>query len=106
MARHNHRFVPSSVTTSLLIDCADVQIDATGTYDATSGCLESVTINHRHVSIAQVSAALAILCPDSIGPWSDDLDGDTLNVLINEDAQDAADAWGDSQRDMNMEAMQ
>jgi hypothetical protein len=86
---------PSSVTTPLLIDCGDVQIDAYGTYDAESGWLESVTINKREFTVAQVSAALFILCPDDVGPWADDLDGDTLNVLLNESAADYADEYGD-----------
>ena len=86
---------PSSVTTPLLIDCGDVQIDAYGTYDAESGALETVTINKREFTVAQVSAALFILCPDHVGPWSDDLDGDTLNVLLNEAAADYADEYGD-----------
>ena len=86
---------PSSVTTPLLIEAGDVQIDAYGIYDAESGCLESVTINKRNLTVAQVSAALHLLCPDHYGPWADDLDDDTLNVLLNEAAADWLDGYGD-----------
>jgi hypothetical protein len=104
MGQH-HRFVPSSVTTPLLIECADVQIDALGIYDTAGGGLESIIINQRHVSIAQVNAALAILCPEDAGNWSDDLDSATLTDLLSEDAENAACDWADWQRDMNMEPM-
>ena len=57
--------------------------------------LESVTINKRNLTVAQVSAALHLLCPDHYGPWADDLDGDTLNVLMNEAAADWLDGYGD-----------
>ena len=87
----------------LLIDCGDVQIDAIGWYGE-DGCLESVTINKRNLTVAQVSAALFILCPDDVGPWADDLDGDTLNVLLNEAANDAVCDYGDWKRDMMQEA--
>jgi hypothetical protein len=100
MSIHRRNFAPSTVTTPLMIECNDVQIDANGTYDATSGCLESVIINGRHVSIAQIDAALAILCPGDMGAWSDDLDGDTLNVLINEAGEDAEADWADWMRDL------
>ena len=97
---------PSTVTTPLLIEAGDVQIDAYGTYDVVSGSLETVIINGRKVSPDKITAAMNLICPQSVGPWDDDLDGSKLNNLVSEDAQDAADAWGDWQRDMNMEAMQ
>jgi hypothetical protein len=106
MARHNHRFVPSDVTTPLLIEAGDVQIDAYGTYDVVSGSLETVIINGRKVSPDKITAALNLICPQSIGPWDDDLDGAKINELLNEDAENAACDWADWQRDMNMEAMQ
>jgi len=86
---------PSIVTTPLLIEAGDVTIDAYGIYDAESGCLESVTINKRVVPTCAIVAALGLLCPDHYGPWADDLDGDTLNVLLNESAADYADEYGD-----------
>jgi len=86
---------PSSVTTPLLIEAGDVTIDAYGIYDAESGCLESVTINKRVVPTCAIVAALGLICPDHYGPWADDLDGDTLNVLLNESAADYADEYGD-----------
>ena len=89
---------PSSVTTPLLIEASDVTIDAYGTYDAESGALESVTINKRVVSIATISAALHLLCPDDVGPWADDLDGDTLNVLLDGADEDAACERADHRR--------
>ena len=86
---------PSIVTTPLLIEAGDVTIDAYGIYDAKSGCIESVTINKRVVSIATIYAALGLICPDDGGSWADDLDGDTLNVLLNEAAADWLDGYGD-----------
>ena len=108
MARHNHSFVPSDVTTPLLIDCGDVQIDAYGTYDVESGSLQSVTINKREFTVAQVSAALFILCPDEAGAfyWSDDLGGAELDVLVNEAANDARDDWADWKRDQQRDIAQ
>tara|TARA_R110000822_G_scaffold229393_2_gene361643 strand:+ start:529 stop:798 length:270 start_codon:yes stop_codon:yes gene_type:complete len=87
-----------------MIDIGDVQIDTIGWYDAESGSLESVTINKRELTVAQISAALFILCPDDAGPWADDLDGAELDVLVNEAANDARDDRGDWKRDMQMEA--
>jgi len=101
-----HPQTPATVTTPLMIDCGDVQIDAIGTYDAESGCLETVTINKRNLTVAQVSAALFILCPDDLGAWSDDLDGDELNVLMQEAAEDAACDYGDWKHDTMKEAVQ
>lgn len=103
MSFYRPRFTPSSVTTSLMIEAADVQIDATGTYDVESGCLESVRINGRELSVNAVSSALAILCPDDLGAWSDDLDGCTLEVLVNEAGADAEADWADHRRDVMME---
>ena len=93
----------ADVTTLLLIDGIDVQIDAYGTYCAESGALQSVRINRRELSVAQVDAALAILCPGDMGDWSDDLDPDVMDRLVNEAARDAADDYGDWKRDMLME---
>jgi len=86
---------PSSVTTPLLIDCGDVQIDAYGIYDAESGALESATINKRIVPTCAIVAALCLLRVEDAAQWVDDLDGDTLNVLLNEAAADYADEYGD-----------
>ena len=93
----------TDVTTLLLIDGIDVQIDAYGTYCAESGALQSVRINGRELSVAQVDAALAILCPGDAGDWSDDLEPDVMERLVNEAAMNAADDYGDWKRDMLME---
>ena len=103
MSRQRHSFIPAIVESPLMVEAGDVQIDAIGFYDVESGCLESVTINKRNLTVAQVSAALFILCPDDLGAWSDDLDGAELDVLVNEAANDARDDWGDHQRDLRME---
>ena len=99
-------YTPSTVSTPLMIDIGDVQIDTIGWYDAESGSLESVTINKRELTVAQISAALFILCPDDAGPWAADLDGDTMNVLLNEAAEDAAGDHADHQRNMIQETGQ
>ena len=86
---------PSTVTTPLLIEAGDVTIDAYGTYDAESGTLESVTINKRVVPLCAIFAALHLLCPNEVGQWDADLDGDSLNVLLNEAAEDWLTEHGD-----------
>lgn len=93
----------TDVTTPLLIDSIDVQIDAYGTYCAESGLLQSVRINGRELSVSQVDAALATLCPGDTGNWADDLEPDVLERLVNEAAQNAADDYADWKRDMMME---
>ena len=89
--------------TPLMIEAGDVQIDAIGHYDE-NGALITVFINDCNLAVAQVSAALFILCPDDVGPWADDLDGDTLNVLMNEAAENAACERAEHQRELAMEA--
>lgn len=100
------KYIPAIVTTPLLIEAGEVQIDAMGWYGVESGCLESVTINKRDLTVAQVNAALFILCPGDTGAWSDDLDGNTLDLLLNEAAHDAACDHADHQREIMWEDAQ
>lgn len=94
------RFCPQTVSTPLLIEAGEVQIDASGHYSTTTGELVSVEINGQHISPDAVSAALGVLCrPGDAGQWDDDLDEDVLADLIRIEAQDAEADWADSQRD-------
>lgn len=94
------RFEPDTVSAPLCIEAGEVQIDATGTYDADTGSLLSVRINGVERSIHTVSTALGLLCgPDAAG-WDDDLSPDRLTELVAEAASDAEADWADRQRDM------
>lgn len=97
--RKRRLYCPDDVSAPLLIEGREVQIDATGTYDALTGALVSVQINGRHLPVHQVEAAMTILCPGDTGDWTADLSADRLNELCAEAARDVADDYGDWLRD-------
>lgn len=95
--------ITGTISTPLMIEAGDVQIDAIGEYEAGTGALVSVRINGREIAVHAVEGALDVLAPGATGPWSDDLDAARLTELCNEAMQDAADERGDYLRDLRMD---
>ena len=94
------RFEPDTVSAPLCIEAGEVQIDATGTYDADTGSLLSVRINGVERPVHTVSTALGLLCGADAHGWDADLDPYRLTELVDEAAQDAEADWGDYRHDM------
>ena len=96
-------WTPDTVTTPLLIEAGEIQIDATGTYDGETGGLLSVRVNGREIAPHQVAQAMLLLGEDHC-PWADDLDGSRLTELCQQAARDREDERADWQRDMRDDA--
>lgn len=100
MPRRRARFAPATVTRPLCIEAGEITIDATGTYEADTGALVTVTINGVDHPVHEVLAMLATFARGECGSWDDDLDEGELARLCGEAARDAEADWGDYQRDM------
>lgn len=96
--KRRSKWATDTVEDGLLIEGGEVQIDATGHYDAESGCLVSVQINGKHISEADVRKALHLLNAGCGEGWCADLDGARLGELLNDACADAAADYADHGR--------
>jgi len=100
MPRRSTQFAPTIVSRPLYIEAGEIKIDATGTYDADTGALVTVTINGLDHPVHEVLAMLATFARGECGPWDDDLTDDELASLCADDASDAAANHADYLRDL------
>ena len=89
----------TNLTHPLTIDLGELFLDTDGEYDRDTGALVSISIHGRDVDPEPLRVLLAGL----LGRELDELDGDTLDRLLNEESENAACERADHARDLRME---
>ena len=88
-----------TITHPLTIDLCELFLDTDGEYDRDTGALVTIRIHGRDVDPEPLRVMLAGLLRREL----DALDGETLDRLLNEEAENAACDRADHARDMRME---
>jgi len=89
----------TNITHPITIELGELFLDTDGEYDRDTGALISIRIQGRDVDPEPLRVLLAGL----LGRELDALDGDTLDRLLEEEAENAACERADHARDMRRE---
>ena len=89
----------TNITHPITIELGELFLDTDGEYDRDTGALVSIRIMGRDVDPEPLRVLLAGL----LGRELDALDGDTLDRLLEEEAENAACERADHARDMRRE---
>jgi len=88
-----------TLTHPLTIELGELFLDTDGEYDRDTGALVTIRIHGRDVD----PEPLRVLLSGLLGRELDALDGETLDRLLNEEAENAACERADDARDMRRE---
>ena len=88
-----------TLTHPLTIELGELFLDTDGEYDRDTGALISIRIQGRDVD----PEPLRVLLSGILGRELDALDGETLDRLLNEEAENAACDMADHLRDLRRE---
>jgi len=88
-----------NLTHPLTIELGEFYLDTDGEYDRDTGALISIRIQGRDVD----PEPLRVLLSGILGRELDALDGETLDRLLNEEAENAACDMADHLRDLRRE---